>query len=129
MRKRRREADLETTPNPSEIGLDDLQVLVTPKNNQKKVVTTTENGLGDSEISRTPKNQQEDKKRQKKQKKVNQDTLLKPKKLQKHKLRNKKKQKKVATTTEHFEIDSDDPKKLKKITIIDELSDRCERDD
>lgn len=112
MRKRRREANFETTPNPSETGWDDSQVLITPKK-QKKVVTTPEIRLDDSEISRTPNYQQDDKKQRKKQKKVDQDALLKPKKLQKHKLR-KKKQKKVATTTDHSEIDSDDPKKLKK---------------
>ncbi|WZZ46085.1 hypothetical protein YC2023_042344 [Brassica napus] len=125
MRKRRREANFETTPNPSETGWDDSQVLITPKKQKKVgfkrlvftiffscyrqspvVVTTPEIRLDDSEISRTPKYQQDDKKRRKKQKK--------PKKLQKHKLR-KKKQKKVATTTDHSEIDSDDPKKLKKV--------------
>ncbi|XP_056856054.1 uncharacterized protein LOC130505466 isoform X1 [Raphanus sativus] len=82
-----------------------------------KVVATPEIALGDSEILGTPKNQQKDKKRRKKQKKVDQDTLLKSKKLQKHKLR-RKKQKKVVTTTEPSEIDSDDPKKLKKPSLF-----------
>ncbi|XP_056856055.1 uncharacterized protein LOC130505466 isoform X2 [Raphanus sativus] len=86
-----------------------------------KVVATPEIALGDSEILGTPKNQQKDKKRRKKQKKVDQDTLLKSKKLQKHKLR-RKKQKKVVTTTEPSEIDSDDPKKLKKVEITPEIS-------
>ncbi|KAH0915856.1 hypothetical protein HID58_030302 [Brassica napus] len=93
-----------------------------------KIVTTPEIRVGDSEILGTPKNQQKYKRR----KKVDQDTLLKPKKLQKHKLC-KKKQKKVTTTTEPSEINSDDPEALVKPQkperlkkIVDELSNRLD---